>query len=106
MTTLPAPSAHCGRRDESGTTEPGGAAQRRPWRETGITFSEVIMKTPSVARNDRAFSFPYLLKAAGTSLVALAVTLLVTSCGGCDSAGAYGSAATRDSASSTPANGG
>jgi hypothetical protein len=63
------------------------------------------MEIPSVARNERAFSLPHLLKAAGTSLVALAVTLLVASCGGGDSAGASGSAATKDSASSTPTNG-
>jgi hypothetical protein len=63
------------------------------------------MKMPFAARNERAFSFPQLLKAAGTSLVALTVTLLVASCGGGDSAGVSGSATTEDLAS-TPANGG
>ncbi|WP_432258034.1 hypothetical protein [Cupriavidus sp. TMH.W2] len=44
------------------------------------------MLIPSPARDERTFYFPSLLKTAHTSLVAVAVALLATSCGGGDPA--------------------
>lgn len=57
------------------------------------------MKIHSLARNTRAFSLIHLWKAAGTSLAAIAVALLATSCGGGDAGGTAGSGATANAVS-------